>query len=93
MERIQKYNLQLQLKKCRWGYTQLKFLAFLISAAGIQMDPKKISIITQFAQPTSIKSLQSFLGLINFSLKFIPNLATITHPLRQLLLKDKKFEW
>ena len=57
------------------------------------MGLEKILVITQFAQPTSIKSLQSFFGLINFSLKFIPKHATITHPLRQLPLKDKKFEW
>ena len=90
---IQQYNLQLQFRKCRWGCTKLKFLGYVISAAGIQMDPEKINSITAFPQPTSIKTLQSFLGLINFSLRFVPNLAAVTAPLRTLLAKDAKFHW
>ena len=90
---IQKFNLQLQVKKCHWGCTELRFLGYIISASGLQMDPEKINAITQFAQPSSVRSLQSFLGLVNFSLKFLPNLASVTYPLRQLLIKDTKFVW
>ena len=57
------------------------------------MDLKMINAITQFAQPSSVRSLQSFLGFINFSLKFLPNLASVTYPLHQLLNKDTKFVW
>ncbi|MCO5611534.1 hypothetical protein L7F22_065787 [Adiantum nelumboides] len=42
LSRIQKFNLKLQFKKCRWGSTELKFLGFIISSEGIQMDPSKI---------------------------------------------------
>ena len=57
------------------------------------MDPEKIHVITNFPTPISVKSLQSFLGLINFSLRFLTNLATLTFPLRQLLQKNVKFKW
>ncbi len=40
-----------------------------------------------------MKKLQSFLGLINFSLRFVPHLATITQPLRNLLVKGHIFNW
>ena len=56
------------------------------------MDPAKIKAITDYQQPANVKSLQSFLGLVNFSLRFVPQLATITQPL-QLLLKDTPFSW
>ena len=84
LHRIQKYNLQLQWKKCQWGATTLKFLGFIISATGISMDPAKIKAITDYQQPANVKSLQSFLGLVNFSLRFVPQLATITQLLRFL---------
>ena len=93
LHRIQKYNLQLQWKKCQWGATTLKFLGFIISATGINMDPAKIKAITDYLQPANVKSLQSFLGLVNFSLRFVPQLATITQPLRLLLKKDTPFSW
>ena len=44
-QRIQDNNLQLQLKKCHWGCTKLKVLAYIISSAGIEMDPAKIQSI------------------------------------------------
>ena len=37
--------------------------------------------------------MRSFLGLVHYYGKFIPNLATVTEPLNQLLHKDKKWQW
>ena len=91
--RIQKYSLQLQFKKCKWGATELRFLGFMISSKGIQLDHAKIRAIVDYPTPSNIKSLQSFLGLVNFSLRFIPNLAMVTAPLRLLLKKGSKYQW
>ena len=93
LQRITQHRLQLQLKKCKWGCTKLKFLGYMISAAGIQMDPEKINSITAFPQRTSVRKLQSFLGLVNFSLRFVPNLASVTQPLHRLLAKGATFSW
>ena len=41
--------------------------------------------------PSTRTELQRFLGMINYLGKFIPNLATITTPLRVLLQKDIVF--
>ena len=78
LRHIQKYNPQLQWKKCQWGATSLKFLGFIISATGICMDLAKIKAITDYPTLANVKTLQSFLGLVNFSLRFIPQLATVT---------------
>lgn len=39
------------------------------------------------------KEMQSFLGLVNLSAQFIPNLASIKEPLRELARKDVPFKW
>ena len=57
------------------------------------MDPEKISSITNFKRPCDLKPLQSFLGLVTFSLCFLPNLAELTSPLRRLLQKGIPFKW
>ena len=90
---ITKHNLQLQWKKCRWGSTNLCFLGFIILGDGIRMDLAKVAAITDYPRPTSIKTLQRFLGMITFSLCFIPNLALVTFPLRHLLKKGVSFVW
>ena len=37
--------------------------------------------------------MRSFLGLVNFSARFIPDLATTSEPLRQLMRKGVVFQW
>lgn len=43
--------------------------------------------------PKNVQQLQSFLGLLNYYRKFLPNLATILKPLNDLLQKDKNWSW
>ena len=49
--------------------------------------------IVQAPTPTNVQELRSFLRLINYYWKFIPNAATILGPLNQLLHKDAKWKW
>jgi len=43
--------------------------------------------------PTTASEVRSFLGLVNFSARFIPNLASIAEPLRMLTRSGQKFIW
>ena len=40
-----------------------------------------------------VSSLRGFLGLVNYYHRFLPNLASVLHPLKQLLDKDQKWMW
>ena len=44
-------------------------------------------------QPKNVKELRSFLGMMNYYRKFIPNLATILQPLSLLLQKNRRWFW
>ena len=41
-----------------------------------------------FKEPENVKDVRSFLGLVNFFGRFIPNLSAKTHVLRQLTKKN-----
>ena len=43
--------------------------------------------------PKNVQQLRSFLGLLNYYGKFIPNLAALVHPLNQLLHKNARWNW
>ena len=43
--------------------------------------------------PTSRQELQTFLILANYMGPFIPNLSTLTAPLRELLKESHQFDW
>ena len=44
-------------------------------------------------RPSSASEVRSFLDLVEFNLRFIPDFATKEEPLRVLCQKDEKFLW
>ena len=62
-------------------------LGHMISAAGLEVDQEKVSIIT------TIKGIRSFLGHAGFYRRFIRDFSKIARPLRRLLEKDTKFNF
>ena len=58
-----------------------------------EVDPKKTQAIQDFPAPTTVTELQRFNGMVNQLAKFLPNLAQVNEPLRQLLRKDTSWVW
>ncbi|GBM66736.1 Uncharacterized protein K02A2.6 [Araneus ventricosus] len=44
-------------------------------------------------QPRNVQELRQFLGMVTYYSRFIPDVSTITYPLRKLLRKNQKFYW
>lgn len=49
--------------------------------------------VRETERPTNVAELRSFLGLITFSSRFLPNFATTAEPLRTLTRQDTKWKW
>ncbi|CAJ0950422.1 unnamed protein product [Ranitomeya imitator] len=73
--------------KCLFGVQKVSFLGFIFSPSTIEMDPVKVQAIHDWTQPTSLKSLQKFLGFANFYRRFICNFSSIAKPLTDLTKK------
>lgn len=93
LRRLKDYNVMLNHEKCIFGEKQVKFLGYSLSEKGITPTMDKIRSVQAFRQPKTAEETRSFLGLITFVGKFIPNLATTTEPLRMLTKKNAVFEW
>ena len=76
-------------EKCEFSKDVIKFFGHIIDGNGILPDPEQIAAISKYPPPTTITELQRFLGRTSQLAKFIPNLAQINAPLRQLLRKDQ----
>ena len=87
LRRLQEAGLTLN-DKCEFSKPSIKFLAHIIDGSGLHADPEKTSAIAQFPEPSDVHGLQRFMGMVNYLCKFIPRLADLTEPLRQLLRKD-----
>jgi len=86
-------NIFLKKDKCVWKTQRLKFLGHILSDTGISADPEKVQVITAFRPPKNKEELRSFLGLVTYVGRFLPDLADTTEPLRKLLKADEKFLW
>ncbi|XP_049877892.1 uncharacterized protein K02A2.6-like [Pectinophora gossypiella] len=85
MKVLKENNVMLNKDKCRYRLKKVSFLGHELSEHGIRPLEKYISTVQQFRPPTTVGEIRSFLGLINFVSKWIPNVATLTEPLKELL--------
>ena len=55
---------------------------------GVRPDSSKVAAIQSMQPPKDVKSLQSFLGLVNYLTRYSARLATIAAPLRVFMKKE-----
>ncbi|XP_063812535.1 uncharacterized protein LOC135050206 [Pseudophryne corroboree] len=51
--------------------SQFRFLGYIVSSSGLEMDPKKLQAIHDWPIPTTLKGVQRFLGFANYYRRFI----------------------
>ncbi len=88
LETLRKHKLYAKLSKCDFNRAELKFLGHIVGRAGVAPDPTKLSAVTAWPVPKSLKELQGFLGFANYFRRFIPHFSTIASPLTALTSKD-----
>ena len=91
--RLEKAGLRLKKQKCSFMLPSVNYLGHSISSEGLQPTREKIRAITDAPTPTTLAQLRSFLGLVNYYSKFLPQLATTLAPLYSLLCRNKKWHW
>ena len=91
--RLANEGVTVKNSKCSYLENKVEYLGHVIDSKGIHVDPSKVKAIVKAPAPKNVVQLRSFLGLVNYYGKFIPNLATLTHPLNQLLKKNCKWQW
>ena len=93
-QRLQQHGLVINVSKCQFGRDSLDFLGHRITPAGIMPLPEKVDAITQLGQPTTVKGLHEFVGMVNFYRRFIPAAAQTMLPLFEALSgKPKTLVW
>ena len=63
---MKELNLNLKLKKCKFGVTEVDFLGLILKPGEIAIDPTKLSRIAEWPIPTKVKDVRSFLGFANY---------------------------
>ena len=93
LERLTAAGVTLNLKKCEFNKSRIKFLGHIIDKDGIHVDPDKVEAVLKMDAPTDVSGLRRFLGMVQQLGKFIPNLSELTQPLRELLSAKRSWTW
>ena len=73
IERLQHYGLRTKRAKCAFLQTSVDYLGHRIDADGLHTTTDKLEAITKVPTPRNVQELRSFLGLLNYYGKFMPN--------------------
>jgi len=57
------------------------------------IDPERREAISKIYFPYNKKSMQSFLGKINFVHRFVPNFSETVKPLQHMIKKNDESKW
>jgi hypothetical protein len=93
LESLANKGFTINLPKCAFNQSTVKYYGMIFSAEGMKPDPVKVDGIAKLETPSSVSEVQSLLGMTNFCARLIPNYSTLTAPLRKLLRKDAVFKW
>ena len=85
------YNMKLNLSKCAFGVSSGKFLGFMVSHKGIEVNPDKIQAIPNMEPPRNIEEVQSLIRWVTAFNKFISKATDKCLPFFKVL--KKTFEW
>ncbi|GFV30190.1 retrovirus-related Pol polyprotein from transposon 17.6 [Trichonephila clavipes] len=65
-EVAKKYGLEIKFKKCQFLKKKIEFLGHIVESGTIKPSPTKTLAVRKFPEPTTIKQVQSFLGLTGY---------------------------
>ena len=84
LRRLHKCGLQVDIDKCEFNTTRVKYLGMIVTTDGIEMDAEKVEAIQKWEAPSSVKDVQAFFGFANFYRCFIPEFSKKVKPLNKL---------
>lgn len=90
LDALYKENIRLKLSKCKFAKRKVTYLGHIISKNEICPLMDNVKAIKDFPTPNNVKSLQRFLGKVNYYHRFIPNAPKLLS-LLYALLKKKHF--
>ena len=93
LQRAQEKNLKFNKKKLRLCLPEVTYMGHRLTKEGLSPDTLKIKAIQEMPRPDSKKAVERFLGCLQYLSRFLPQLAQVAAPLRQLTEHSAIFSW
>jgi len=93
LQRLRGAGLKLKPSKCDVMRSSVDFLGHRVSAEGIQPDLQKVSAVTEWPTPVTLRDLRAFLGMCGYYRRFVDHFSSVAAPLYALTEKGRAFVW
>ena len=93
MARAREKGVKFNKNKIQYKVKEVKYMGQILSAEGQRPDEDKIRAIRDMPVPENKTDVQRLMGMLNYLSSYIPNMSTITAPLRHLLKKEAVWAW
>ena len=93
LTKLQRVGLRLKKRKCVFMAASVEYLGHVVDAEGLHPLPEKVRAIQDAPDPRNVGELKSFLGLLSYYSRFLPNMSTVLAPLYLLLKSDQRWCW
>ena len=90
---LRQHKLRLNTDKCAFRVGAGKFLGYLITKRGIEVNPDQIEAVQCLKPPSNPKEVQVLTGMLATLNRFISRFIDRCRPFYQLLKKLKGFQW
>jgi hypothetical protein len=69
------------IKKSEFHVTRTKYLGYILTNKGIEVDADKVEALRNWERPTTVTGVKSFLGFTGFYRQFVAEFSRIAKPL------------
>ena len=90
---MRRHKLRLNASKCSFGVGSGKFLGYMVTHRGIEVNPDQIKAINDLKPPQNAKEVQKLTGMITALNQFISRSANRCRPFYLMINKWKGFVW
>ena len=93
LQRLEQHGLRANLEKCEFFKDKISYCGHVIDKDGLHKSSEKTDAVKNAPKPENVSQLRSFLGLVNYYHRFLPNFSTVVGPLNELLQNNWKWKW
>ena len=85
LTRCRETNLKLNQRKTKLCAEEVTYIGHKLTKDGVKIDEEKVKAVLEMPEPSSIANVQTLLGMVTYTCKFLPHLSQVTEPLRYLI--------
>ena len=93
LARLEAHGLRANKEECKFSQDSVTYCGHVIAADGLHTLSKQTRAIASMPSPQDVSQLRSFLGMVQYFSRFLPNLATTLSPLHRRLTKGVTWSW